>query len=242
MSETSYRPTSARAIILGIIAFIILMSIVCGLSEVLKTVGSPFLFIPQQLNIIPKVTRADVMEYEMRQSPVEVQLQRTGEYAVYTKDIDLLIITDQILAAEGNPWFNLVDLSTGEKLEVQFVNRGLIPFDSALVKGRPVYIFNIQKPGNYQFSFPRRYATIYVLPDNIVGNESTVFVFVIIQLVILGFPISHLVRRFIKKRQAKLAEIRNLKKSNDIQFWEELKHQKERQNGKPKPNDQEKKY
>ncbi|MAT41665.1 MAG: hypothetical protein CL609_04935 [Anaerolineaceae bacterium] len=242
MSETSYRPTSGRAIILGIIAFIILLSIFCGLSEVLKTVGSPFLLIPQQLNIIPKVTRADVMEFEMRQSPVEVQLERTGEYAVYTKDIDLLIITDQILEAQGNPWFNLIDQSTGEKLDVKFVKRGLIPFDSSLVKGRPVYIFDITHPGNYQFSFPRRYATIYVLPDNIVGNESTVFVFVVIQLVILAFPISYFIRKLIHKRQEKLSEIRNLKKTNDSQFWEELKKQKERQNGKPNSNVGNKKY
>lgn len=242
MSEASYRPTSGRAIILGITAFTILLGLICGLSEVLKTVGSPFLFIPQQLNIIPTVTRADVMEYEMRQSPVDVQLQRTGEYAVYTRDIDLLIITDQILEADGNPWFNIINQSSGEKVKVNFVHRGLIPFDSALAKGRPVYTFDIQNPGSYQFSFPRRYATIYVLPDNIVGNEGTVIFWAAIQLMILAFPISYGIRRLIKKRQAKIDEIRNLKKSKDSEFWTELKNQRERQQGKPKSNDQKRYY
>jgi hypothetical protein len=182
------------------------------------------------------------MEYEMRQSPVDVQLQRTGEYAVYTRDIDLLIITDQILEADGNPWFNIINQSSGEKVKVNFVHRGLIPFDSALAKGRPVYTFDIQNPGSYQFSFPRRYATIYVLPDNIVGNEGTVIFWAAIQLMILAFPISYGIRRLIKKRQAKIDEIRNLKKSKDSEFWTELKNQRERQQGKPKSNDQKRYY
>ncbi len=241
MSDTSYRPSSARAIILGITAFILLMSILCGLSEVLKTVGSPFLILPQQLNIIPKVTRADVMSFEMRQSPVDVQLQRSGEYAVYTKDIDVLIITDQ-MAESGHAWFKVTDSASGEKIDVQFVKRGLIPFDSALAKGRPVYTFDIQHAGQYQFSFPRRYATIYVLPDNIVGNEGTVLFFVILQVALLAFPASYFIRKLMKKRRAKFAAIRNLKKTTDNQFWEALKHQRERQQGKSNLDDRKKLY
>lgn len=237
MLKNAYRPTSGRAIILGIIAFIILISIFCGLAGVLKILGAPFMFLPQQFGFIPKVTRADVYSYEMRQSPVNETFDRVGEYAVYTGDIDLLLITDQLLAAEGNPWINVVNTNNGEKIPVDFVRRGLIPFDSPLADGRPVYIFEIKEPGTYQLSFPRRYATVFILPNNIVGYESPILVFTIIQLIILAYPISILIRKMIRKRQQKLAEIRGLKKSSDQEFWHTLDEQRQRQMGHTKTDE-----
>lgn len=237
MQESSYRPSNIRSIILGIIAFTILLLTFCGLSEVIKAAGSPFLILPQQIGAIPKVTRADVQTYSMQDSPVQFNFQRTGEYAVYTNDIDLLMTTDQIIESNGNPWINIIEISNGQKLDVNFVSRGMFPFDSALAKGRPVFIFKITNPGIYQLSFPRRYATIFILPNNTFGYEGRILFFVIVQLLIIAYPIFLILRKMFRKRQAKISEIRGLKKKSDQEFWETLKQQRETQQGKPKHND-----
>lgn len=234
-SESSYRPSSARAIILGIIAFIILMAIICGLAEVLKFAGAPFLILPEKLGWIPDVSKADVVTISMEDSSALVDLKRTGNYVIYAKDIDILMMTEQLANSSGHPWIKITNTESGEMVEPDFVNRALIPFDSALARGRPIYQFSVTEPGTYQMTFPRRFVTLWILPDQLTGHLGVILFATLIQLAIIAIPVYGLINRGLRKQREKINEIRNLKKTSDEQFWNELHHKRDaQQNGSRK--------
>ncbi len=235
MPSDSYRPSSARAIILGIIAFIILMAIICGLAEVLKFAGSPFLILPEKFGWIPDVSRKDVTAVDMQMNNIQLSFDRTGDYVVYAYDYDLLMVTDELARANANPWLKIINANDGNSIKPDFVQRALTPFDSSNARGRPIFHFVIPESGTYNISFPKRYAIIYFLPDQVTGRFGIIIFSFLLQITIIGIPLAALIRKQYRKRQAKLDEIRNLKKPTNDQFWQELKRQRESQRGSPKP-------
>lgn len=234
MPSDSYRPSSARAIIFGIIAFSILMAIICGLAEVVKFAGSPFLILPEKLGWIPDVSRNDVTAVDMQMSSIQLSFDHSGDYVVYAYDYDLLLVTDELARANSNPWLKIVSTSDGKSIRPDFVQRALMPFDSSNARGRPIFHFVIPEPGLYTISFPKRYAVIYFLPDQVTGKIGIIIFSFLLQITIIGIPLAALLRKQYRKQQMKLDEIRNLKKPTDDKFWEELKRQRESQRGSSK--------
>jgi len=234
MSPESYRPTSIRAIIFGIIAFIIVLSIFCGLSEVIKFVGSPFLILPEKLGWIPDVSKEDVVTVNMKDKSIQMIFDRTGNYVVYAYNYDLLMMTDELAKANAKPWLAIVNIQNGQNITPEYVQRGLTPFDSSLARGRPIFHFVVSESGTYQITYPSREVFIFFLPDQVTGNMGVILVSFIIQIVILGIPVWSVLNARHKKNQAKLDEIRNLKTTSDEKFWQELKRQRESQSGKTK--------
>ena len=232
MSTDSYRPSSARAIIFGIIGFIILLAIVCGLSEVIKSLGTPFMIIPAELGWIPKVNRNDVVTIDMQISSIRINIEKPGNFVVYGYDFDLLMLTDEMARSNAHPWLNIQNLATSEKITPEFNTRPLLPFDSILVRGRPLFQFSITQPGEYQLSFPRRYATIFLLPDQVTGNIGVILFATVIQLTIIAIPVLAFFRNIFRKKRARVDAIRNLKRTSNEQFWQELKRKKDSGNKK----------
>jgi hypothetical protein len=232
MTTDGYRPSSARAIIFGIIGFIILLAIVCGLSEVIKSIGTPFMILPEELGWIPKVNRDDVVTIDMKMSSIRIPFERTGNYAVYGYDYDLLLLTDEMARSNAHPWLNIQNIATSEKINPEFTTRALLPFDSILVRGRPLFQFNISQPGEYQLSFPSRYATIFLLPDQVTGHLGVILFATVVQLSIIAIPITAFLRNIFRKKRARVAEIRNLKRTSNEQFWQELQRKNESGNKK----------
>ncbi len=165
------KPPSFRAILFGVVVVIIAVMLVCALGDVLKTVGSPFLFIPGLLGIIQTVGPEDVHPIEMADSPTVVRLMQPGPYAVYVDDVDLLSITDSLINSNGNPWLKVKALDNGETIPVTFIERGLRLYDTPYAKGRPVISFTIPRPGAYELTHPRRNVTMSIVPDYTTGNE-----------------------------------------------------------------------
>lgn len=234
MPSDSYRPSSARAIILGIIAFAILLSIVCGLAEVVKLVGAPFLILPEKLGWIPEVSKSDVTAIDMQMKSIQLDLDRSGGYVVYAYDYDLLLVTDELARANAKPWLKVVNVASGQQITPEYVQRALIPFDSSLARGRPIFHFTVDSSGLYNISFPQRYTIISLLPDQLTGYLGIILFSFLLQVVLIGIPLTAFIHSRYKKKQAKLDEIRNLKRPNNEKFWEELRHQRELQRGKPK--------
>ena len=232
MSTDAYRPSSARAIIFGIIGFIILLAIVCGLSEVIKSLGTPFMVIPAELGWIPKVDRSDVVTIDMKMSSIQVNIDQPGNYVVYGYDYDLLLITSELAKSNAKPWLNIQNVVTSEKIIPDYTSRALLPFDSILVRGRPLFQFNISQPGEYLLTFPSRYATIFLLPDQVTGNIGIILFATLIQLTIIAIPLTAVLRNVFRKRRTKLDEIRNLKRTSNEQFWQELDRRKNTRNQK----------
>lgn len=232
MSADTYRPSSARAIIFGIIGFIILLAIVCGLSEVIKSLGTPFMILPEELGWIPKADRNDVVTIDMQMSSIRTTIEHPGNYVVYGYDYDLLLLTDEMARSNAHPWLNIQNVATSEKIIPEFNTRALLPFDSILVRGRPLFQFSISQAGEYQLSFPRRYATIFLLPDQVTGYIGVILFTTAIQLTIIAIPVMAFLRNVFRKKRARVDAIRNLKRTNDEQFWQELNRKKDAGNKK----------
>ena len=232
MSTDSYHPTSARAILFGIIAFIILLSLICGLSEVIKAIGAPFMILPEAIGWIPDADRDDVVTINMKMSSIQTTFDHPGNYVVYGYEYDLLLITNELAKSNAKPWLQIQNIATSEKIIPDFVNRALIPFDSILVRGRPLFHFLITEPGDYKLSFPSRYETIFLLPDQLTGYMGIIIFSFFAQLFIIAIPLITIFRNMYLKKQNKLNEIRNLKRTSNEQFWQELDKKKSSSNGK----------
>ena len=82
-----YRSPKVYAIIFGVIAFTGLLMIVCFLSEAVKFVGAPFLFLPEKLGLIEVASREEVVKIEMSSGSTVLDFLRSGKYVVYTKGL-----------------------------------------------------------------------------------------------------------------------------------------------------------
>lgn len=234
MPSESYRPTSVRSILFGIIAFIIVLSIFCGLSEVVKFIGSPFLILPEQLGWIPEVSKEDVVSLNLKNRSSELTLERTGNYVIYAYNYDLLVMTDELAEAKAKPWLKITNSQSGQVVSVDYVSRALTPFDSSLARGRPIFHFVLAEAGRYQLNYPSRDVLIFILPDQVTGNMGVILFSFCVQALILGIPIGSYLKARRKKKQASLEAIRNLKRTSDDKFWQEVRRHRDSQREKMK--------
>jgi len=241
-----YRSPKIYAIIFGVLLFTVLLMVVCFLSETIKTVGAPFLFLPEKLGLIEVASREQVVEIEMSSGSTVLDLLRSGKYAVYTKDYDLLVISDSLREVskkitnveDVNAWLTVRSVDTGKTVPVGFIYRGLMPFDSSLAQGRPVLNFEIAAPGKYELKYSSRKALMYVLPDYTSGKESRIYLIYLVETAILLVPIWKLYSVFSRRRKAKEQEIQDLKHIRGEGFWEsefQKKKDKEKDTGRSTP-------
>ena len=184
MSGEPQAPTF-RAMLVGIVMVIIGMMLVCALGDVLKVVGSPFLFIPGVLGIVQTVGPEDVRTVEMADSPTIVRLMQPGLYAVYVDDADLLTVTDALINANGNPWLKVKALDNGENIRATLIERGLRLYDTPYARGRPVINFAITRPGAYELTHPRRNITMSIVPDYTTGRETLLAFIYLVQIALV---------------------------------------------------------
>lgn len=230
MSESTYRPPRTGAIVTGILLFVVFLLIVCSLSEVTKAAGSLFLYLPAKLGWIPEIERSEAAVIELRSPATTLEFSRTGAYAVYTLDYDLLVISDQLAESTGNPWIEIYDAATGQPVPVDYVRRGLIPFDSALVKGRPVFTFQIDRPGKYVVDYIHRPAEIGIVPDVTVGREGLLWFLFFVQMGILATPVVVYLLRRQRILRERIAAVQQLKHIRGDQFWQSEIEKRRKQN------------
>ncbi len=212
-SASSYRQPSCGAILGGILISVGLLVIFCLLPEVVKILGAPFLFLPAKLGLIRDVGPAQVLRLDLASHQTTLEFLEAGRYDVYTGDADLLQLTDGMYEQNTHPWLKVEEKASGRKLAVDYVKRGLIPFDSALVRGRMIYTFSVREPGIYILRHPARHEAIAILPDAITGKEKLLVVTTLLQLGILLSPLVYIAIRRRKIKQARLQAIRDLHKT-----------------------------
>jgi hypothetical protein len=184
---------------------LIIVVLLCSLADVVKLIGAPLLFFPAKLGLIQDVTSDDVVNVRLATTPSRFNLHQPGPYAIYEGDIDLLELTDAMAKSHAAPWVKIKALSTGESIPVMYVERGLLPFDSALVRGRPIFTFNITTPGTYEMSHVTRPASsLSVLPDAVTGHEAVIVLAAIVQLAILSSPVMYVGLRRYRQYQVEL--------------------------------------
>jgi hypothetical protein len=228
MAENIYKSPRVYAIVAGIGLFLILLMVFFSLSQVVKSFGSIFLFLPDQLGIIQMPTRAEIATVDMSgQSSTVLKFERPGLYTVYTNDYDLLVINDELIALQLDPWLKISAHESGQAVKVDYVERGLRLYDTPLAKGRPIHIFFIQTPGVYEVQHLTKDADIYLLPDYMTGNEDLVAFAYISQIAILMAIGGVFYRRKTREQTRKVNEVKQLKKIGEdksSQFWQEYQH------------------
>ncbi len=208
------------SIVIGLVLAIIATMLLCSIGEVLKVAGAPFLFIPSILGLTSTLGPEDVHTISAASSPVTLRLTQAGPYAVYLDDYDLLVTTDALMAQNGHSWLKVTEADTGDELPTTFIDRGVRPYDSPYVKGRPVIGFTIPHSGVYQLSMPRRNVNIYVVPDYITGNETTLTLIYVVQIGLIAGVIGYLYwrRTHVQRSEAKTRQQHWIQRANA--YWE----------------------
>lgn len=226
MASESYRPPRVRTIGLGIGLFVVLLILVCSLSQGVKWAGAALLFLPERLGLAEPVHRAEVTPLDMQSSPLQVSFPVAQAYHIYTSDYELLVISDELARSEAPAWLTATRSGTGSRVRVTIIGRGLMPYDSPLAAGRPALAMQIEEAGSYVLDFPTRKATMTIVPDRTTGREVAIFTAFGVQLAALAAPFAvALYRRELRLRgllrarrrssQEKFARIRDLARPPD---------------------------
>jgi hypothetical protein len=188
MTKEGFRPPRLLTIVLGIAVFILFLIALCSLSQGVKWAGSVLLFIPERLGLVRTVRPAEVFEFDIARSPVQVTFTRAGLYQVYTSDYDLLVISDQLAQSGSPPWITITEAGSGAPVVVTHITRGLLPYDTPYAAGRPVIEVQVPEPGDYVLDYPTRPAEISMVPDYVTGHEALIYAAFAVQLLILALP------------------------------------------------------
>lgn len=183
-----YKKPTISSIVLGILAFLVLLIGVGNLDDIVKWVGTPFMVIPSSLGWIDMVKPSEVINIETSQSPNVLNFTRPGRYAVYTADYDYLMISDMLAEANAPPWLKVTDQATGAQATVTFISRALMPYDTPFAKGRAIMSIEIKSPGRYTIESPRRPAVISIVHDVTTGKETLITVLMLIQVIFIVLP------------------------------------------------------
>lgn len=204
MTVKGYESPSLRNIFIGVLAFIVLLAVLCNLPNGLKIVGNVFLFIPSQLGLIQRVRPGEVHTIDLTSpSPAVVEITKAGRYAIYTDDYDLLM--GNVL--KGPASLQVKSQTSGEQIKVEPVTRGAGPFDTALAPGRPILAFDVPAPDRIEVAYFFRYATIAVVPDYVTGREPQIVVATILQIAILLGLVSLFYYPAYQRRRERLRRI-----------------------------------
>ncbi len=179
-------PPRFSTIAAGILIVAVGVMLVCSASAVVKWAGMPFLVVPRVVGLLEGVAGSEIVALPMASSPTVVVFPRAETYAVYLADVGLLEIALVLEKSDSPPFLVIQRADNGEDVAVEYVARGLMPYDEPRVPGRPVFRFAVPQPGTYALTHPRRSATLYLVPDRTTGKELLIGLSFLIQLGLLA--------------------------------------------------------
>jgi len=207
-------------LILGILIFIPIAIILYFTPDLVKLLGSPFLYLPEKLEWVHLPAKNEVVKIYLATEGHTVFFGKPGHYVVYTDDIDLLFLQATQADQKREPW--LVEETEHGPIPFYLVSRGIRPYDTTLAKGRPFLYFTIEKPGSYKFAFGLpggEAAFISVLPDYISGKEDILLIAYLVQLALMvGLWLAFYNLHTIKKRRTAKRE-QTQKEIRTQRFW-----------------------
>jgi hypothetical protein len=215
--------------------FVVLLTMVWFIGDVIKWIGAPLLVLPTQLGLIRQVTPDQVLTIDMASGKTSVQLPAPGAYVVYA-DVKQFLFTPSAPDPEEAmmKWVTLTADTTGSAIPSTGVERGLMPYDTPFVPGRPVLTFTITAAGTYTAITPRRPATIAILPDYVTGNERTIQIAMLLQLGVLTLALGCIAAVRYQKYRQRLQAVEARKQPRRAQteaFWQtEIQRQQATEN------------
>ncbi len=234
MEETRYTQPKIMNILLGILASVAVILAIGHLSSVVKWTGAALLFIPARLGVVQQVSQAEVVSIDFSTSPSQVFFPSAGRYAFYTSNHELLVITDEVIDSESDPWL-VVTSSRSERLPVGYITRGLAMYDTPLADGRPIFSFEVPAPGVYTVVHPTRpLLTAHFVRDYITGQErlyKNILLGEILAIIAVVGLLAY--RRQLKKERAFLIARREKRAQVDA-FWKSRQQGQEEKDGQEK--------
>ena len=207
MAVEDYRPPTIRAMVGGCLLALLVMIPVLFITRAVKLAGVPFLFLPQRFGLLPAASPADVRTLDLSVSPNQLDLPTSGPYLVYTDDFDLLEITLNLEQAKAAPWMRISDPTSGGVLPMDYVERGLMPYDPVFVSGRPVFRFVASRPGVYAVEHMTRDSELAIIPDRATGLEWEMLLAAGVQTAVVVLLGGSLVRRRARNRAARIESL-----------------------------------
>lgn len=224
MTSQNYQSPRFRDIAIAIVIFIVLLALLCNLPNTVKWVGDVFLYIPSQLGLVQRVAPEEIQTIDLRtHSPALIEITRPGRYAVFTGDYELLTQASSVVRGES-PWLSIKAQATHEHIRFFSVERGLYPYDTPLADGRPIFIFEISVPGNYEIEHSYKQAFISIVPDYTTGKESVIMLAYALQVAILLVPLGVVCYRRYQRYRMRIKSIeapQAQKRAQGEAFWEE---------------------
>jgi hypothetical protein len=230
--DTPVPPRRLRAMLVTGTVCVVILIMVWFIGDVIKWTGAPLLVLPTQLGLIRQVTPDQVLTIDMAPGKTSVQLPAPGAYVVYA-DVKQFLFTPSASDPKEAmmKWVTLTSGTTGSAIPSTGVKRGLMPYDTPFVPGRPVLTFAITAAGTYTAITPRRPATIAILPDYVTENERTIQIAMLLQLGVLTLALGSIAAvRYRKYRQRlQVVEARQQPRRAETEtFWQtEIRRQQE---------------
>jgi hypothetical protein len=222
MLGQDYNPPQYRAIIIAGVIFLIILALFWLLSDTVKFVGAPFLYLPDKLGLVRQVGSTEIQAIDLAFTPATITLAQPGRYLVFTGDYKLLQLNVAI-DARSKPWLSMQASNTKRPVTVTHVARGLRPYDTPLTRGRPIFAFEIATPGTYEFRYPTEKASIALVPDYTTGNEVTITLVYVFQIAVIGFvlgAVSYRRRRGFRDWKRRLDAKQAQRRAHGDIFWQ----------------------
>jgi hypothetical protein len=228
MQNQSYKAPGFIAIIAGVILFVILVGLVCSLSTTVKVLGYGLLYLPSRLGWVEVPGPKSIHRLDLVTTPQDVYFDQAGSYLAFTSNYDLLSISMELEKSPTVSWFRVADASTGYPAQVEFVTRGLMPYDTPFAQGRPVVRFTIDKPGQYELQFPTPPgASLDIVPDTTTGKEWLIWLIYLGEVgVVFGIPGWFSVRSW-RRGANEMAGLRQAQRARADRFWKRDSAQKD---------------
>ncbi|HET7010221.1 MAG TPA: hypothetical protein VFI11_05550 [Anaerolineales bacterium] len=204
MQGEGYRQPTIRSILGGcLLALLVLLPIVF-ISNTVKLVGAAFVFLPSRLGLLPSAAETEARSLDMSTSPNSLELPSAGPYLVYTDHFELLDITLRLEQSSATPWLRISDPATGAAVPMDYVGRGLMPYDPLFAPGRPVFRFVASRPGNFTAEHMTRDARIVIVPDYTTGREMEILLAAVLQILAVVLVVGAVARGRARERARRI--------------------------------------
>jgi hypothetical protein len=232
MADQNYHPPRIQNVLIGGIAFVILLALIWNLGGVVKRTGDVFLYIPAQLGLIRRVAPQEIIRME---SPAMIETFQPGRYMVFGGGWG-----PALSAANGEILIKIQSQTTAEEIKIVRVQRGLRPYDTPLAEDRPILEFEIPSTGAYEIVFTGHPddldQAIEIVPDYTTGKESVLWVVYIVQIALLVILLGIVSYPRYLRHRARIQKIEapQKKMQNKGQAFWETEAQKEKEKDKKK--------
>jgi hypothetical protein len=208
-----------RNILVGILIFVGIILIFSSLGNLVKTTGHILMIVPSQMGFYPLTPADDIVQVNLNSNSTDLTFTHAGTYQVFASDYDLLSITMQLEQSQGTPWLVVHSKSSGTSIPIDYVKRGLRPYDTPYAAGRPIFSLVIPNPGTYQLNHPSRPASIYFVPDETTNHAGTIYLSIVVEIALV---VGAFLLYYRSRRQAQYARIREIEgrtRERAEQFW-----------------------